>query len=857
MQPLKVYSVSPKLPKGIEGLWELAYNLWFIWNNDILSLFSQMDPVLWEKSYSNPVWFLNNLPQATLKALADDVYFKERVDFAVKSLRQYCGRPASFQFEGVEAGQPAIAYFSLEFGVGLCLPIYSGGLGILAGDHLKSASDLNVPLVGIGLAYQQGYFRQYLTPDGWQQERYPTYDFEQMPMRQARTPSGEPAFISLSVGDRPLKAKIWEALVGRVKLYLLGTNVAENSPEFRQITARLYGGNLDMRIWQEILLGIGGVKALNVLGIEPKVIHMNEGHSAFAGLERIRVLMQEHGLRLEAAAEVAASGSIFTTHTPVPAGNDRFPPQLMQTYFEGYARDMGLAFKVFMALGRENPYDDNEEFCMPVLALRLSRANNGVSRLHGVVSRHMWKNVWPQFPLEDVPIGSLTNGVHAPTWVAEDIGQLYDRYLSANWREDPDCTRAWSQAHTISDAELWRTHERLRTRLIDFVRARYRKQLAAQGARRQDLQLAEEVLNPEALTIGFARRFATYKRANLILQEKDRLLRLLGNKERPLQLIIAGKAHPADQDGKQLIKELVAFSKLPEARRNIVFLEDYDMEVAAHLVSGCDVWLNNPRRPLEACGTSGMKAMLNGVLQFSTLDGWWDEAYRPDNSVGWAIGKGEVYDDPDYQDFVEVQTLYNILENDIIPDFYDRGRGGFPRAWVNRMKMALKELAPVFTSHRMVRDYVQTSYLPAQANYIRLADDGYRPARELSDWRMNVMTHWNSVKITDVKVGDIISDGALSVGDGIMVSARVFLGGIPVEHMRVEAYSGPVNNEGHFDRRQLTLMQPQGGIQEGWQTYTASVAPEQAGRFGLTVRATPVHPFLPEPYSLGLICWAS
>ena len=854
MQPLKIFSVVPNLPEQLKGLWELAYNLWFSWNPDIESIFTQIDQRLWIECDRNPVRFLNRVPQRTLEALAEDALYKSRLSDAVTQLRGYLSRQSQHGFEDSGDGRPAIVYFSLEYGISLCVPIYSGGLGILAGDHLKSASDLNIPLVAIGLAYQQGYFRQYMTPDGWQQERYPNTDFEQMPVRLATTPSGEPAMVQLTIGDRPLFARIWEVPVGRVKLYLLDTNIVENPPDFRQITERLYGGGLEMRLWQEILIGIGGIKALAVLGIDAKVIHMNEGHSAFAGLERVRLFMKEHGLSFEAAMEVAASGSIFTTHTPVPAGNDRFPPELMQRYFEPYARDMGLAFKVFMALGREVPHDDSEPFCMPVLALKLSRFNNGVSILHGHVSRNMWKRVWNQYPVEDVPIGALTNGVHAPTWVAQDIGLLYDRYLGANWREDPDSARAWSLADTISDAELWRTHERLRARLVDFVRGRLRRQLEAQGARRTDLLLAEEVLSPEALTIGFARRFATYKRANLLLKETERLIKLVTNKDRPLQFIFAGKAHPADQEGKQIIKDLITLCRSRECRMSMVFLEDYDMEVASHLVSGCDIWLNNPRRPLEACGTSGMKAMLNGVLQFSTLDGWWDEAYLSDNSLGWAIGKGEEYEDLEYQDFVEVQTLYNILENDIIPEFYERGHGGIPRAWVRRMKSALQQLAPRFNSHRMVMDYCTSAYLPAHRNFMELSRNGFAAARELSDWRMDIMTRWSQLQIRNVHA---VRDDVLHVGDAVTVQCEIFLNGISPQHLMAEVYAGQLHLDGTFAERQLTPMQPTGEAHDGWQTFTGTTQPAEAGRFGFTVRVHPMHPLLPDPHFIGLLRWAN
>ncbi len=853
MHPLRIFSIIPKLPEQLEPLWFLAHNYWFAWNHDITTLFSSIDPDLWKESYHNPVWMLNHVSQARLDNLANDEAYKARLTTLVDALKSYLAATPQQTFPGVAAGNPAVAYFSLEFGVHLCLPIYSGGLGILAGDHLKSASDLNVPLIGIGLAYAQGYFRQYMTPDGWQQERYPDYDFDQMPLQRAVTPTGEPATVHLTIGDRPLAAQIWKAGVGRISLYLLDTNIAENPPEFRQLTARLYGGNLEMRLWQEILLGIGGVKALRVLGLSPQVIHMNEGHSAFAGLERVRLLMKENDLPFEVALELAAAGSIFTTHTPVPAGNDRFPPHLMQQYFEQYARDMGLAFKVFMALGREMPHNDSEDFCMTVLALRLSRFNNGVSLLHGKVSRSMWRKIWNQFPLEDVPIGAITNGVHAPTWVAPELGNLFDSYLGASWREDADGQRTWSHVADIPDIEIWRTHERLRSRLVNFVRTRLHAQMQGQGARPQELHNIETILDPEALTIGFARRFATYKRARLLMQDAESLLRVISNTERPVQFIFAGKAHPQDQGGKQLMKEIISLCGSEPYHKRMVFLEDYDMDIASYLISGCDVWLNNPRRPLEACGTSGMKAMFNGVLQFSTLDGWWDEAWKPDNSLGWAIGKGEEYEDPDYQDAVELKTLYKILESEIIPDFYDRGRGNMPSAWVRRMKDALIEFGPRFHSHRMVQDYVDTSYAPACQIHQNLHRNNFAPARELSAWRMQIMTKWGEVRVNQVQAGP---DDTLYVGQFNKVTARVFLAGIPAEHIRLEVYLGQVGQDNAFTKRHLEVMTPVGTAQDGWQTYEGSFKAIEAGRFGFTVRAMPVHPLLPSSHALGLIRWA-
>ncbi|WP_027184030.1 alpha-glucan family phosphorylase [Desulfovibrio inopinatus] len=856
MQPLRVYSVIPKLPPELNPLWDLAYNLWFSWNKDILELFAQVDQGLWQQCYGNPIAFLNRLPQKTLEELARDEFYVERLNELRKDLIDYQGKKnVSIPFPEGEAGEPVVAYFSLEYGISLGLPIYSGGLGILAGDHLKSASDLCVPLVAMGLAYKQGYFRQYLTPDGWQQERYPVYDFEQLPMKPALGKDGRRVVVEFELNRQKVLAQVWQVQVGRVTLYLLDTNMNENPPHFRQITERLYGGNLEMRIWQEYLLGIGGIKALEILGFKPKVIHMNEGHSAFAGLERIRRFMEENGLSFEAASEIVASSSVFTTHTPVPAGNDRFPPELMQTYFQDYAQKLGLAFKVFLGLGREDPRNDAEPFCMPVLALKLSRFNNGVSLLHGHVSRNMWKRVWPQYPVEDVPIGAITNGIHVPTWVAPDLAALYDRYMGANWREDPDCTRVFNQVPAISDAELWRTHERLRERLVDYARYRLREQLLSRGANRKELEAAEDVLDPQALTIGFARRFATYKRANMLLQDQERLLKIMADAERPIQFIFAGKAHPADNEGKKIIQQLVQLFKTPECRYKMVFLEDYDMELASYMYQGCDVWLNNPRRPLEACGTSGMKAMCNGVLNLSVLDGWWAEACTPDNAYGWGIGRGEEYDDTAYQDFVESQTLYNLLENEVIPTFYKRSHGGLPRDWVKKMKNALKDLGPVFNSHRMVEEYASSSYVPALENYNHLVKADYAAAKDLAAWRMDMMMKWSELDIRDIKAVQPADN--VYVGEPIEVTAEVHLGGIRPEDVQIEIYAGPLDSVGNFAQRYTTAMVVSEKRDDNWYLFKGKVEPDEAGRFGFTVRILPHHPLLLDSHSLGLIRWAS
>jgi starch phosphorylase len=525
----------------------------------------------------------------------------------------------------------------------------------------------------------------------------------------------------------------------------------------------------------------------------------------------------------------------------------------MQQYFEGYARDLGLAFKVFLALGRENPRDDTETFCMTVLALKLSRFSNGVSRLHGKVSRTMWQKVWPQYPVEDVPIKSITNGIHIQTWIAPDISYLMRRYMGSTWQDNPHTDRIWSKALTIPDAELWRTHERLRERLVDFARKRLKQQVMARGGRRMELQIAEEVLDPQALTIGFARRFASYKRAYLLLRDKERLLTLLDNAKAPIQFVIAGKAHPRDNEGKKIIQQLVELCKETECRGRIVFIENYDMEIASYLVQGCDVWLNTPRRPLEACGTSGMKAMINGALNMSTLDGWWFEAYRPDNSLGWAIGQGEEYADNDYQDFVESQVMFNILEKDVVPLFYARDKGNLPREWIKRMKAQFASLGPVYNGHRMVEEYARMAYMPAFTNYSRLTENDFAAAKDLSAWRMDLMTKWSDLRIRNVQS---TSDLELYVDEQIEVTAEIQINGLRTEDIQVEIYAGPLDHEGHFTARKTTPMRPAEPLNDGWQLYRGTVAPLHSGKFGYTVRILPSHPLLLDPHSLGLIQWA-
>ncbi len=644
MRPSHTFRVIPSLPASLERLRDLAYNLSWAWNHDAIDLFRRLDRDLWETTLHNPVLMLGTIRQERLEEVMADDGFMAHLERVGRDLDRYMQARNTWYSKNCPNGDGArIAYFSAEFGLTECLRIYSGGLGILAGDHLKSASDLGLPLVGVGLLYQQGYFRQYLNPDGWQQEQYPDNDFYNLPLTLERQLSGAPLTVEVEYPGRTVKAQVWRVQVGRVPLYLLDTNVEGNRPDDRDITDQLYGGDSDMRIRQEILLGIGGIRALEILGLRPTVCHMNEGHSAFLALERIRLLMQDCQLTFAEAREAAMAGNVFTTHTPVPAGIDRFHPDLIDQYFSGYYPRLGLSRHEFLGLGRMNPNDPNGYFCMAVLAMRLAYRINGVSQLHGRVSRQMWQEVWPQVPADEVPILGITNGIHPRSWISNDMAGLYDRYLGPRWSDRPADAKIWQQATRIPDEELWRTHERRRERLVTFARGRLRDHLEQQGGSPSEIGHADEVLDPEALTIGFARRFATYKRATLLFRDLERLARILGDKDRPVQLIFAGKAHPQDNAGKELIRQIIHLARRQEFRNRIVFLEDYDMDVARYLVQGVDVWLNTPRRPHEASGTSGMKATANGGLNLSILDGWWDEGYTPD--TGWAIGGGEEYRD--------------------------------------------------------------------------------------------------------------------------------------------------------------------------------------------------------------------
>ncbi len=695
-----------------ERLWSLARNLWWSWDRDSASLFRDLDPGRWRQLNRNPIALLGEMPLAAIERRAGELMMHGRINYAYRRQREYlqADRTWGANHAGVLRPRP-VAYFAAEFGLHVSIPIYSGGLGVLAGDHIKSASDLDIPLIGIGLFYGQGYFRQRLDRNGWQQEEYLQTDVTQLPMEPAIGTKGEPVMVQIETRSGSLRAKVWRMKVGRCDLLLLDSNVEGNAPEDRELTSRLYGGDGRVRIRQELLLGVGGFRALKAMGIMPGVLHLNEGHSVFAVLEAIRSRMEEEGLSFEIAAPRVAREVVFTTHTPVPAGHDRFSEDLIEEHLGPLRELLGLSPERLMELGRENPENRHEEFCMTVLGLRHCRRANAVSALHGEVSRAMWTGLYPDKPEEAVPIGHITNGVHVPSWLAPQMFRLYDRHLGTDWHEHSADPHIWTGIENVDDGELWETHLSLKSRLLDFVRHRAVEQAERRGEPLETLRRLGRVLSPDALTIGFARRFATYKRANLILTDIEMLASMVNDPKRPVQFIFAGMAHPRDEPGKRVLQQIAELMRDRQFADKFVFVEDYDINVGRHFVQGVDVWLNNPRRPLEASGTSGQKVVLNGGLNLSVLDGWWAEAY--DGLNGFAIGAGKTHSNMNVHDTRDGQDLYRALREEVIPLYYQRDRDGLPRGWIKRMKRTIRTLGWRFNADRMVMDYTLKCYIPA------------------------------------------------------------------------------------------------------------------------------------------------
>ena len=833
---MKVHEVdvNPALPERIAWLGEIARNVWSAWSPEAGDLFARLDPEGWERLGHNPVSLLRNLPQETLDAAADDESFVAMVARVARRLDAYVNEPGWLLATEPDARDMLVAYFSLEFGLDAGIPLYSGGLGILAGDHLKSASDIGVPLVGVGLLYRSGYFRQQLGPDGGQRERYPATDWSDLPLTDVTRADGTPVVVEVEVGDDLVRAAARRIQVGRVPLLLLDADIPGNSDEVREITSTLYGGDRERRIRQEILLGVGGVRALAAAGMTPTVFHMNEGHSALLALERIRGLIDDGGLSAAAAREQVIASTVFTTHTPVPAGNETFEPELARRYLEPMATAIGMTWDELAALA-EHPDEGEVDFGMTPLALRTSGFANGVAALHGDTSRRMWQGLWPELPLDEVPITSVTNGIHAPSWLSREMHELLERYIGPALREHPEDPGVWDRAERIPAGELWRVHELRREHLVLFARERLRAQLVRQGSRRVASRAAGDALRPDALTLCFARRFATYKRASLLFRDPDRLARLLDDERRPVQIIIAGKAHPLDVPGKEVLRDVVQESQQPRLRDRIVFLEDYDMHVARYLVQGADVWLTLPRRPLEASGTSGMKAAVNGGLNLSVLDGWWAEGYTPD--TGWAVGSGEQYEDPEENDAVEAEALYTLLEREVIPAFYSRDSSGRPREWTTMMTSAIRNAGGRFSTGRMVREYAERAYLPAHRRAVRLAAGRGEAAEELARWRERMEASWPGVSVRS----QVRADGSVAVGSELAVEVVATLGALTIDDVCVEVVAGPPDGQGGIVPRRVVS-----GIHEGatgaGQRFLAVVPAEESGRLAVAARVVPQRP---------------
>ncbi|MFD5186999.1 alpha-glucan family phosphorylase [Streptomyces sp. NPDC058357] len=851
MKAIRRFTVRPVLPEPLRPLSDLAHNLRWSWHTETRELFQAVDPEVRRTAECDPVRLLGAVSAGRLAELARDQRFLHRLAEASQDLRDYLDGPRWYQEQQARGAElpSAVAYFSPEFGVTAALPQYSGGLGILAGDHLKAASDLGVPLVGVGLLYRHGYFRQSLSRDGWQQEHYPVLDPNELPLDLLREADGTPSRVVLALpGGRSLHAHIWQARVGRVPLLMLDSDVEENAPGEREVTDRLYGGGSEHRFLQEMLLGIGGVRAVRTYcrltgHPDPEVFHTNEGHAGFLGLERIRELSGT-GLDFDSAMESVRAGTVFTTHTPVPAGIDRFDRELVARHFGDDGELPGVSAERILQLGTETyPGGEPGLFNMAVMGLRLAQRANGVSTLHGSVSREMFAGLWPGFDAAEVPITSVTNGVHAPTWVAPEVLALRNRYGATPGR--------WDSAAEVPDRELWELRGALRGQLVTEVRERLHASWRARGAEPAELGWIDGVLDPDVLTIGFARRVPSYKRLTLMLRDRDRLRELLLHPTRPVQIVVAGKAHPADDGGKRLVQELVRFSDDPRVRHRIVFLPDYGMAMAQKLYPGCDVWLNNPLRPLEACGTSGMKAALNGCLNLSVLDGWWDEWFEPD--FGWAIPTADgLALDEDRRDDLEAAALYELIEDRVAPRFYDRGAEGLPERWTEMVRRTLGTLGPKVLAGRMVCEYVERLYAPA-ALARRALDPG--TARGLADWKARIRAAWPRVAVDHVEaVALTTADGSAELGAAPTLRVRIALGALEPGDVEVQAVAGRVDAADGISDAQVFPLKPAGGQDlEGRWLYEGPLVLDRTGPYGYTVRVLPAHPLLASGAELGLV----
>lgn len=833
MSHLQTYQVFPDLPERLSFLGTLSRNLWWCWQRDAIELLRRIDPKKWKAAGENPIVFSTLVPQERLKELSDDSSFLAHMD-GIQNRFNKTVRGREKLYPDVFGTKGRIAYFSMEFGLHVSLPLFAGGLGVLAGDHLKAASDTNLPLVGVGLMYRQGYFRQYLNQEGWQQEDYPETDLFHLPVKRAKNINNETCVVSLQSPMGKVYITVWEVMVGSIPLYLLDTNLQENPPEARKITSRLYEGEAIVRLAQEMVLGIGGMRALKAMGIDPMVCHMNEGHSAFSSLERLAQTMEDENIDLQTALQVVPRTTVFTTHTPVSAGHDEFPADMVEPYILPLEQRLDTTAEYILSLGQPRGSNRNAPLSMFILGLRMAEYCNGVSQLHGRVARRMWNSVWPGRPEDEVPISHVTNGVHSATWISSENAALFERYLGPSWHLQPRLQEMVNRIDDIYDEELWRAHEMSRSRLIRVCRQRMIDQYGRRNAPKAMMEAAGSVLDQGILTIAFARRFASYKRAHLLLNDPERLKAILHSETRPVQLIFAGKAHPKDHDGKMLIQQLFQFIQNEGLSHRVIFLENYDMHLAKQLVQGADIWLNTPRRPLEACGTSGMKAALNGVLNVSVLDGWWCEGYSP--TLGWRIGDGEEYHDPAYQDAVESQALYNVLENDVIPRFYDRRGGDAPERWLKMMKESMKLALLQFSGCRMVEEYANRFYLPAARRKNELLKNNAEAAKAFVVKLERLKAQWHHLRVSPPTCE---SEGPFRVGESFLVTARVHLGELTPDDVDVELYYGKVKSFESLTASQAVLMAVDEDLNNGNYIYKGSISCEIAGRFGFTARITP------------------
>lgn len=846
-------TVTAVIPNELSKLKDIAYNLWWSWNSDAIDLYREIDLALWEKLGKNPVRFLKEVSQKKLEAKVNDPDYMSRYKGVVEKYEAYMNETDTwFSRNFPDKKNHMVAYFSAEYGLNEVLPIYSGGLGVLSGDHCKSASDLGIPFTAIGLFYKQGYFSQHINADGWQETIFTDLNTSNLPIRPALDQNGSQITIEVELPGRIVFAKIWYVQIGRVKLYLMDTDHEHNNENDRGLTARLYGGDQETRIQQEIFLGIGGSKVLDTLGIKPTVYHMNEGHSAFLGLELIRKLVQNQNLRFDEAKEVVSSSVVFTTHTPVPAGNDVFPLEMIDRYFNHYWPSLGISRHEFLDLGLK--IGDHQNFNMTVLALNLSGQRNGVSELHGAVSRNIFKNVWPEIPEDEIPIGHITNGIHTLTWLSPTIKYLYDKYLDRDWQEKLYEKNVWDKVDDIPAEDLWKSHCVLKTKMIGFVREKLKEQRIANNESIERIKEVDTLLDSNALTIGFARRFATYKRANLIFRDVARIQKILNDPERPVQIIFAGKAHPADAPAHEIIKHINDIAKQEGFHGKVVLVENYNMTLARNLVQGVDIWLNNPRRPLEASGTSGQKVCINGIINFSVLDGWWCEGYNGKN--GWAIGDETIYDNEYHQDNADSESIYDILEKQIIPTFFDRNEKGVPEKWVEIMKESIKSNTSLFSTHRMVQDYTNKYYIPLMDRVEKQTLNNFKLASELSNWKKHIEKEWPQVDIIPDKQITQLNNKNFISGESIPIYASVRLGNIEPSSVKVQIYYGDVGNDNTIENPHIVDMQLEEKISDNTYRYTTNITLFEGGEYGYTFRVIPNHPDLLNRFDLPLIRWA-